>query len=264
MKHSLFPHQQAQQASTWDLPYVEDNRPKDNKSTNAFNRRSDWKYEPPEVEEEVLPPTAEELEAIRQAAREEGLEQGKKEGYQAGLEQGLEEGKQQGLDEGHAEGLEKGLAEGQEEIAQQISQWSALTQQLHHPAAMVEQQLQQELVRLAAELSRAVIGVEINTDPQVILQTLQQALKVLPIQERRIQIHLNPEDIALIKTRFDDAQIEKQGWVLIDSPQLTRGGFEITTESNAIDQTLERRCREVIDAFLLEQGLAQVQSAKGL
>jgi flagellar assembly protein FliH len=41
----------------WDLPFVEDtSQTEEKKTTNAFNRRSDWKYEPPELEVEILPP----------------------------------------------------------------------------------------------------------------------------------------------------------------------------------------------------------------
>ena len=59
-------------AKGWDLPHVDEQDTIDDGKTNALNRRSDWKYEPPEEPEEIKPPTAEEIEAIRQAAYEEG------------------------------------------------------------------------------------------------------------------------------------------------------------------------------------------------
>ena len=53
-------------AKGWDLPHVDEQDTIDDGKTNALNRRSDWKYEPPEEPEEIKPPTAEEIEAIRQ------------------------------------------------------------------------------------------------------------------------------------------------------------------------------------------------------
>ena len=82
----------------WDLPYVEDTtQTEDDKSTNAFNRKSNWKYEPPEPEIEILPPTAEEIEGIRAAAHAEGFSQGQQEGYAKGYEEGLAKGQEEGI-----------------------------------------------------------------------------------------------------------------------------------------------------------------------
>jgi len=36
---------------------------------------------------------------------------------------------------------------------------------------------------------------------------------------------------------------------------MERGGCDIVTTQNAVDVSVERRCREVIERFLLNQGL---------
>ena len=67
--------EQDKHISAWDLPFVEDERKAAETTTNALNRRSNWKYEPPEnqveEEEEFAPPTAQEIESIREAAQSE-------------------------------------------------------------------------------------------------------------------------------------------------------------------------------------------------
>jgi len=241
----------------WDLPYMEDQKKQDPTKTNAINKTSDWKYEPPEPEEEITLPTAEEVEAIRQAAYQEGFESGKTEGFEKGQSEGHEQGVQQGQESGYAEGHEQGLASGSEEIQQQLVLWQQLTQQLTEPVAKVENQLEKELVKLAVSLARSVIRTEIQTNQDIIFQALSEGLKVLPIQEQSYQIHLNPEDIQLIKQHFAEEEIEKHKWHFIESPEMQRGGCDIVTNSNAVDVSIERRTREVLDKFLLEQGLAQ-------
>lgn len=258
MNQSNDAEQQESDISTWDLPHVEDASPVDLNKTNAFNRRSDWKYEPPEEVEEMLPPTAEEIEAIRAAAYQDGFSQGK----QDGQEQGHKEGVEQGLQEGHKEGMEKGHAEGlalgEEEINLKIEVFKDLIYQLNNPVAQVQEILQKELIQLSVSLARAVIKTETVTNPDIIFQALSEGLKVLPIQESTYQIHLHPDDIALIKEHFGEDEITKHNWLFIDAPQMTRGGCDISTTSNAVDVSVERRTRDVLDQFLLEQGIKHV------
>ena len=84
-----FSDDELHEAKAWDLPFVEDARQQqDDGKTNALNFRSDWKYEPPEEEEEILPPTADEIEAIRQAAYDEGYAEGKATGFEEGKQEG--------------------------------------------------------------------------------------------------------------------------------------------------------------------------------
>lgn len=245
------------QIKSWDLPYVADEREVDDSRTNALNRRSEWKYEPPEPEPEIVPPTAEEIEAIRQAAYEEGVAEGKQAGHAEGLQQGHSEGLEQGQKEGFEQGHQQGLASGKEEIQQQITSLQQLLEQLHKPVENMQSQLETELVQLAVSLARAVVRVELCCNKDMIFQALSEGLKVLPINESSYHIHLNPEDIALIRAHFSQEDIDKHQWHFVEAPAMARGGCDISTDSNAVDMSVERRSREVLDKFLLEQGLAQ-------
>ncbi|QJR81857.1 flagellar assembly protein FliH [Alteromonas pelagimontana] len=244
------------QAKAWDLPYVEDaaQRRKDEK-TNALNRRSDWKYEPPEEEEEFHPPTLQEIEAIRQAAYEEGYTEGKQKGYEDGKAQGFEEGKEAGHREGLTAGTEEGLSQGKEQIENQISEWQQLTEKLHAPLAQVNDEIRQQLARLAVTLARSVIKTEISTNENVILQALAEGLKVLPIQENQYQIQMHPEDIALVTDHFGEDTVREKKWNFVETPGMERGGCDIVTSQNAVDVSTERRCKDILDKFLMEQGL---------
>lgn len=250
----------ADQAKSWEIPYVEDARKREEDKTNALNRSSKWRYEPPEPEEDILPPTAEEIDAIRQAAREEGLAEGKAEGYKEGLEQGKTEGHAEGLEAGQQQGQEQAYEEAKQTLDEQLSLWQSLNQQLANPLQQIEGELQNELVRLAVQLARAVIGTEIKTNQDVIFAALSAGLKVLPVAQQQYQIHMHPDDIELLKQHFSAEEIEKHNWQLIEAPQLSRGGCDISTNDNGVDISVERRTRDVLDKFLLEQGLAQIDS----
>lgn len=249
--------QLSNEARAWELPYVGDGRSAEASKTNALNRKSDWKYEPPVEEEEILPPTAEEIEEIRRLAYDEGFAEGKREGQEKGHQEGLLQGQQQGHQEGLTAGREEGITAGQSEIAEEVAIWQQLMNTLHNPVANVERDLQRELVALAVGLARAVVNHEVKTNGDVIFQALTDGLQVLPIQEKQYKIRMHPEDISLVTAQFSQEDIEKHRWLLVEAPELERGGCDISTENNAVDVTLERRCREILDKFLHEQGLSR-------
>lgn len=251
--------EQEEEFKAWDLPYVEDtNLTEDTKTTNAFNRKSDWKYEPPEAEIEILPPTAEEIEAIRAAAHAEGFSQGQKDGHAQGAEEGFSQGHEEGLAKGLEEGTAQGLATGEEQAQQHLNSWVSLIDNIQNPVANVEKELEKELVLLAVSLAKGVIRSEVKTNTDLIFQALSEGLKALPIQEKHYQIHLHPDDIELVNNHFSPEEITKHRWDFIESPNLSAGGCEIVTQSNAVDITVERRVKDIIDKFLLEQGLSHV------
>ncbi|WP_100655804.1 flagellar assembly protein FliH [Alteromonas flava] len=243
---------------SWELPFVEAEELIDERKTNAFNRRSDWKYEPPEAEEEILPPTAEEIEAIRAAAYQEGFDEGKQAGYAEGHAEGLENGHAEGVTQGLEEGTAQGLAAGQEQIDSLTEQWQALIKELHTPVLTTNKETQKQLVTLAVALAKAVIRREVETQPEIILTALNEAVKTLPINDRSIHIRLHPDDLAIIKGAFDEDTIKQNQWHLIATPEMARGGCDVSTESNAVDHSIERRSKAVLETFLLQQGLGDV------
>lgn len=245
---------------SWELPVVERSAEElAAQTTDIFNRRRDWKYEPPEPELEISPPTAEEIEAIRASAQADGFAQGQQEGLSEGLAQGKQQGQEQGFAEGFEQGMAQGLAAAQHQIDEQMAALQSLMSQLHQPLAQMEKSLEKELIQLSVSLARAVVRSEVKTNQDLIFQALSEGLKVLPVQEKSYQIHLNPEDLALLTSHFSEQEIERHHWNLIESPQLSRGGCEIITESNAVDISIEKRVKDVLDRFLLEQGFSQIQ-----
>ncbi|MEP2602018.1 MAG: FliH/SctL family protein, partial [Paraglaciecola sp.] len=110
-------------------------------------------------------------------------------------------------------------------------------------------------------LARGVIRSEVKTNHDLIFQALSEGLKVLPIQEKHYQIRLHPDDIERVNNHFSEEEITKHRWDLVAAPELSAGGCEIVTDANAVDISVERRVRDVIDKFLLEQGLSHLANA---
>ncbi|MGB2742275.1 MAG: flagellar assembly protein FliH [Cognaticolwellia sp.] len=244
----------AENIDTWSVPDVQARSADDESKTNAFGKSRSWRYEPPEETEvaEPVPLKAEEIEAIRQAAFEEGLNQGKEEGFAQGVEDGKVSGHQEGLSSGHEEGIAQGLAQGKETSEQQIAAMQALLEQLHQPMANIEKNIEAQLLQLVVQLTQAVTKHEAKTNPDILLSAIAEGVKALPGQESQIQILLNPQDIKLVEQQFGAGHIQAQGWRLLAAPQLSPGSCQIENSTSNIDLSVKSRLNEVLESFLEE------------
>ena len=227
---------------TWSVPNVQVTSEQDEGKTNAFGKSRSWRYEPPEETEvaEPEPLTAEEIEAIRQAAFEEGFDEGKASGHQ------------EGLTLGHEEGVTQGLTEGKETSEQQIAAMQTLLEQLHQPLMNVEKNVEAQLLQLVVQLTQAVTKHEAKTNPDILLSAIAEGIKALPGQESQTQILLNPQDIKLVEQQFGAEHIKEQGWRLLAAPQLSPGSCQIENSTSNIDLSVKSRLNEVLESFLQE------------
>ncbi len=238
----------------WDLPDVTQISNSEREKALQLRQQQDDLLQESEPEEppESYTMTAEALEEIRQAAYEEGFEQGQQEGYQKGHPEGLAAGHQEGLDKGLEEGRQQGLAQGQAEIAEQCARLDALMRGLHEPQQQLDQQVEYQLVELTGQLAKAVIQHELATNSQVILNTLREAVRLLPFHQQQARVQLNPSDLELIQQNYSDEQIKQRGWQLEAEPSLPIGDLRLLTESSDVTVDMEERTQRVMQQFLAQ------------
>lgn len=224
--------------------------------TNALGFAPDWYQEAepvvePEPEQEPLPTiTAEELEAIRQAAWEEGMAEGRTAGFAKGLEEGKLEGLQQGHQAGLEQGKEEGVAMGRELVEQQTAHWQSLIDRLAKPLNEVDQAVEQQLVSLVMQLVRSLIGHEAETSPRIVLEALKQGLALLPAAEQGVTLMLHPDDVARVEQAFGVEECAKRQWRLHSEPTFSPGDLQLATGLSSIDLTLTGRIDQLLRNFL--------------
>lgn len=225
----------------WQMPeFEDDNEPMFSHKENLFN------YHPaPAVEAEPEPLaddeladmpmlTAEALEQMREDAVAEGRAEGYEQGFQQGLEAGREQGHAEGLEAGKAEGFEHGAAAGAEFVEQQAQRFAQMNDALHAPMTQVDRDVEQQLVELTTALARAVLKVELKTNPEVILAALKEAAGVLPFNARDVQIQVHPGDLEMIKQYYPAQTIAERGWHLLAEPTLEPGQLRAETEVSGV------------------------------
>jgi len=243
---------QQEELDVWSLPNVQV-KPSTEKvnHTNALGKKENWQYEPPE--EDILAPeplTAEEIEVIRQAAHEEGFNQGKEEGFTKGYEEGKVQGITEGTSQGVEEGKEQGLAQGKEAIDSLSKRWENLIEQLNKPLASVEKNVEEQLLNIVVQLTEAVVLQEAKTNPDILMAAIATGIKSLPCNEASTQIHLHPDDIKNVEKQFGEHHIKESGWRLLPAPQLTPGSCQIENSTSNIDLQMKSRLKQVLESFL--------------
>lgn len=187
------------------------------------------------VEEEIYAEklTLSQWESLCEEARAEGLAQGR------------EEGLAQGREEGFAQGREEGLAQGQTDVNARLAHLGALIEQLQNPLQRQQDAVEEMLVKLTVQLARAVVTAELATRPELLQQTVAEALAGLPPNAASPRLRLHPDDCALLQE-----QAQREGWELVEDPTMTRGGCIVEAGACQIDSRVEDRFSQVADQLL--------------
>ncbi len=172
--------------------------------------------------EPALPP--EEYEALREQAREEGH----RAGYQAGFEEGE--------------------AAGREAVEQRAERLEQLLGHLARPLAAVDREVEDQLEQLAVVLAKQIVRRELHIQPDQIVATVREAVGMLPAAERRIEVHVHPEDAELLRTQATGGG--DGAWEIVEDPSLTRGGCRVESGPASVDATLERQLGQLAARLL--------------
>ena len=214
------------------------------------------------VEEEVRPLTAADIEAIREAAKQDGLSEGRESGYREGHEEGRkkghDEGYQAGLEEGREAGRRQGLDETRSEVNSKLDRLEHLLGELLLPVQRHQDELETALVNLTTVLSRAVIFRELSLDSSHIGRLVSRAMDSLPSTADKVRIRLNPADAEWV--REVAGRFEAEASVLEDESVL-QGGCRLETRHSLVDYTVEKRFQKAVQS-MLDQPLGNEQQGE--
>lgn len=160
----------------------------------------------------------------------------------------LESLQQSAYDEAFAQGREAGRQAGLDELAELTASLNGLIAALAEPFRELDDEVERALVDLAIRVARQIIRREISVDPGQIIGVLREAVELLPVTSRNIEVHLHPEDAAVVRAAFGAARAEL-AWQLVEDPVLTRGGLLVTTETSHIDARVEKRLSAILAAL---------------
>ncbi|OEF19778.1 flagellar assembly protein FliH [Aliivibrio logei] len=237
-----------QKTNIWQSPDYSD--PANPARETALNYDPSWTPSLPkeEVAEEFVL-TDEIIEQIKQGAYNEGKLEGQEFGYKEGLEKGQAEGFETGKPEGYQVGYDEGIAAGQAEIQARIQQLIEMADKFSEPLALLDSQVEKQLIDMVLALTKEVTHVEVKTNPQIILDTVREAVETLPVTEREIKISLNPEDHQRVVEAYGEEALAQKQWTLSIEPSMNLGDINIQAFDSKVNYLLEERIKTVLTKF---------------
>jgi flagellar assembly protein FliH len=177
-------------------------------------------------------PSAEELEALDAAAR------AREEAAHA---------------RGFAEGEKAGVDMGRQRVAPVLKQMRQTLVELEKLKKRLVVQAEAESVTLALAVARKIVRQEIQTDRNVVLNTVRAALEKV-VERDHVRIHLNPRDLdAARETEGFSALTGDMGKASFESDaSVDAGGCLVETRFGDIDARVENQMQWLEETFLNE------------
>lgn len=142
---------------------------------------------------------------------------------------------------GHADGLKAGAMA----VKERVDRLDKLLVALAKPFDQLDEQIEKQLVELSMTTVRQLFRREISQDPTHVIGVVREAIQLLPIASRNVQVHLHPDDASIIREYLSPAEGEP-AWVIVEDPLTSKGGCQVTTENSQIDASAESRLNALI------------------
>ncbi len=168
------------------------------------------------------PPSVEEIQAIEQAAYDEGMERGRSEGYA------------------------EGFAQGQQDVRRLAAQIEGILDNFSRPLDRLENEVVAALSELAVRIAGSLVGRAYQADPVLLQELATTALDAVGGASREVEVRMHPDDIAAVAPVLSLMPATR----LTADTALSRGDLRVHAESVRIDGTLEARLRGALETVL--------------
>jgi flagellar assembly protein FliH len=183
-----------------------------------------------EFPELVVPRPAEERLAAAQAAHEAALEAAGVEGY------------------------EEGLAAGRAEVDAAVRTLEAAVGRLDKASAAAAAAAEPIAVDLALRIAAKVLGGELATRPEAVVDVVRGALRRLT-EPLPATLLVNPEDAERVRDAIDDLSVEHGGDLTVrEDRRVERGGCLLRTAAGEVDAQITAQLERAAKVIAQQQG----------
>ena len=198
---------------------------------------------PPQIDKEIIEQAQAEAEQMLQQAQMQAQQMVQEAMAQASqaAEEARQQAGQQGYQEGFQQGLQEGRQAGQVELQEMLHAVKVQFVQLAQLRRQVMIDMEPEIVRLAWEVAKRVVGEEIKTNREMILGIVRQSLMTL--QERdEILIRVNSQDYETVKAHQAEFEAMIEGlkkFTVQSDGAVEAGSCVIETNLGNVDARIE-------------------------
>jgi flagellar assembly protein FliH len=157
----------------------------------------------------------------------------------------LQEVQREAYDEAYEKGYTDGLKAGQQELTARADRLDELLTAQAQPFDQLDETVEKQLVDLSMSVVRQLFRRELKSDPGHVIGVVREAIRLLPVASRDVNVHLHPDDAALVRETLTSTEGER-AWSIVEDPLIERGGCKVSTETSQIDARAETRLRALI------------------
>ena len=167
----------------------------------------------------------------------------------AGKDKGQQRGQQrEGYDAGYRDGTIAAQAEVQRANAAQAARLAALVGNLSRETAQIDGQIADSVLDLAIVIARRIVGNALEIRPELVLDTVREALQMLGQARAPARLVLHPEDARLVREQLGD-QCAAGGWTIVEDGAMARGGCRLDSAGGELDASLHTRWQRILSAL---------------
>jgi len=152
----------------------------------------------------------------------------------------------------YAQGFQAGIAEARNEGNRTLKRAASLlvsaAEALDAARLKMVREIEDSVFLLALSVAKHLVQREVTTDPSVVRDLVQRGLEAFPVGSR-VEIHLNPEDLAALRSQFGlptaDNRAADLQWIA--DPALERGGCTLETPHRVVDGRIDMAIRELYE-----------------
>jgi flagellar assembly protein FliH len=163
--------------------------------------------------------------------------------------QALQAGEAEGFRQGYAQGRTQGRADAMAEVQAEARQLRALAQTLPDALRGAENEIAQNLLALALDIARQVLGQALALDSGAILPVVRELLQAEPALSGAPQLVLHPDDAALVQQHLAE-DLQAAGWRIRSDAACQRGGCRVLAASGEQDASIPGRWERVTAALV--------------
>lgn len=161
--------------------------------------------------------------------------------------------RREAFESGFAEGRQEGLAKVAAEVQSALSVLRNLAQSLKEEQQRVLNEIEPDIVRLAVEVARKIIGKEIVVDREIVKRCVTQAVEKI-VEREKLIVSVNPVDLpavmeykAELMGMFDGI---KEIEVVGDENGISPGGCTVETDLVKANGKIEAQLEEILHGIL--------------
>ncbi len=159
--------------------------------------------------------------------------------------------KEEAYRRGHEEGRRSGLEDGMQEARKVAESFNRLAADVEAQRAEIYRQAESEVIDLAMEIAKKIIGVKAEFDPELVIDAARKAVRLL-LDRSTLVIKVSPEQESFVRERLDDlyAIDDRIQRVTIESDRrIAPGGCVLETDSGNVDARIETEIQAITDSL---------------